>query len=261
MELKPGLTEKEKEDLDSVTYGYDHGVFLSLKISKTFIRYIDDLKMLLVAAPRGSGFITSDNPVALYNQYCEGVQGMGVVGANNTGLQIFVPLSPSLLFIFYDGAIYRTLNEGPNGVVAEISSSDVDQLNLFQVVNAEENLLFNDTTPVNYVKRLVRGGAKFRLTQSPQVHEYVQEGHPEAPSLLALHEQSPNLGLDLSFMRIKKNARGRPLVQRLNRFRRPLADDYPKQEKETDIKPGTRFFRKDSDKGTLIYKGNESQKQ
>ena len=67
---------------------------------------ISDLKVHLVWSPH-QVFLTSDNPIFKYNQYCEGVRFSGVTGGGSRGLQIFVPLSPYLHLILYDDRTYR----------------------------------------------------------------------------------------------------------------------------------------------------------
>lgn len=68
-----------------------------------------DLKAKLLKADRpGIPFITTDNPVVLYNQYLENwATGYSSGGLAQKGLQIFFPLSPRYCLMLFDPGIYR----------------------------------------------------------------------------------------------------------------------------------------------------------
>ena len=68
---------------------------------------LDDLKMQLINAAPGSQFVTSDNPVFQYNLYCEESNEGGKIGALKVGLLLFIPLSPQLCLLLYDGSVYK----------------------------------------------------------------------------------------------------------------------------------------------------------
>ena len=55
---------------------------------------LGDLKSLVIETA-SDVFITSDNPVFKYNQYLEDIQHHGIIGLGQTGMQIFLPLSPN----------------------------------------------------------------------------------------------------------------------------------------------------------------------
>jgi len=66
-----------------------------------------DLEVHLILNTCEETFFTSDNPLVLYNKYCEGLKGFGTTGATKRGLQVFVPISPYHLVLLYDKHIYK----------------------------------------------------------------------------------------------------------------------------------------------------------
>ena len=118
-------------------------VMTSLSMLPEVLQSMDDLKSHLVVS-RHEGFITSDAPVYIYNQYCEGISDRGVTSLTGRGLQMFLPLSPSLMLILYDGGTYkiRSSAERSSGRSIRGDVSDIGQLNLLQLLSAERNVYF-----------------------------------------------------------------------------------------------------------------------
>ena len=114
-------------DMDSVEFGFENpgSILMSLSNLLTMKEAISDLKVHLARSSR-KVFITSDNPIFKYNQYCEGVQHMGVTGGECKGLQIFVPISPHLHLILYDGTTYRVRILDRFSRISRATTSDVD---------------------------------------------------------------------------------------------------------------------------------------
>jgi hypothetical protein len=103
-----------------------------------------DLCFKLVINKTKEPFITSDHPVVLYNQFLEPRKKYG----NNTGLackglEIFLPISPRHLLIFFDPDVYKVENKS-NVSVDITADADVKALNLLQCISADKNLYFNE---------------------------------------------------------------------------------------------------------------------
>lgn len=169
---------------------------------------IKDLKFVVVSHSK-EVFITSDNPVYFYNQYCEQVQGRGKSGARQRGLQIFLPLSPRDYMILYDGKVYDRVKK------QSISASDIDALNIFQVISAEANLYFSDWDRLGEIKKAVAEASHFRVSDST-VFQQFESDDDENDTLIHGYTETPNLELDLSFLRIKKRALRIPVHKRLD---------------------------------------------
>lgn len=193
------------EDLDPV-----HELLRLLLVMKDAI---SDLKAHLVLSPRRS-FITSDNPIFRYNQYCEGIQSMGVVGGKQRGLQLFAPISPHLHLILYDGTTYR-VSKGSDrrSRKSNATSSDIDSLNMLQLISANDNTYFSCWEQHQNICRLATTVNRLCNRDSIVVQEFVQDDAPNV-SLLHQYEQIIDLALSLTFLNLKKHARQFPFADR-----------------------------------------------
>ena len=210
------LTSKNYETCEALreTFGIiapDLMPVYNLLMLDDVVEAIKDLKFLVLNADVDV-FITSDNPVFKYNQYCQGVQNFGTTGAGQTGLQIFLPLSPRHQLVLYDGKVYdhvksRTLN-----------TKDIDMINSLQVVSAEDNLYFSEWNLVERIESLVASETLHRADDSTVLEEFNSD-EEEDESLLHFYTETPNLGMDLSFLQIKRRALRVPLRKRMNSLR------------------------------------------
>lgn len=76
---------------------------VSNSIKRTF-----DLKVKLLINTTVTPFITSDHPVIRYNQFLEMRRHPGGnAGLAAKGLQVFLPLSPKHMLLFYDDWVYK----------------------------------------------------------------------------------------------------------------------------------------------------------
>ena len=181
---------------------------LALTMADELANAVSDLRFKVLSHPE-SVFITSDNPAFFYNQYCEQAQNTGIAGADRLGLQIFLPLSPRHLLMLYDGGTYDYVN---NGMPTE---SDVEALNGLQIVTAEHNIYFADWHQLSHVVTLTDRFAKFR-TNSPSKAEEIASDQNENESLIHGYLEIPNVGLELSILRLKKRALRVSMEKRLN---------------------------------------------
>lgn len=100
-----------------------------------------DLAMKVLVNRTDVEFITSDNPVVFYNQCFEGADANigGNGGLANTGLQIFLPLSPRHLLVLYDRKTYK-IGQRKSDYCDVSNRDDVRQFNDLQYLNCVENL-------------------------------------------------------------------------------------------------------------------------
>ena len=102
------------------------------------------VKMLVLDEP---GFVLSDNPVVLRNQYSElNPSGPGVLGTLARGLQMFMPVSPTMTIAVYDGDVYEC--GADDAVIIPLSSRNAAVLNAMQVRNANECLYLHPDVAV-----------------------------------------------------------------------------------------------------------------
>jgi len=120
---------------------------------------IRDLTPILFLNNTKRDFVSSDNPIVLYNSFFNNPSGHFLYPCNSTtglqspGLQIFWPLDTKHMLVLYDENFYnfRTkLNEPVNIRLKE----DVDALNSLQFFNCSNNILFADISQEANVRML-----------------------------------------------------------------------------------------------------------
>lgn len=103
------------------------------------------VKLLVLDNP---GFILSDHPVVLRNQYAElNPDGPGALGLLARGLQMFMPISPTMTIAIYDGDVYECGLE--EHVLIGLSARNTQVLNALQVRNANECLYIHPDVGVD----------------------------------------------------------------------------------------------------------------
>jgi hypothetical protein len=130
-----------EEMLEKVRIALNDPANFTVATMLRFYHLMMDLEYKLLSAAPGSEFITSDNPVVMYNQLMEFERFGSSTGIASKGLQIFFPLSPTNMLYFYDSAVYAC--EPRRKICFTIPSKrDMDQLNALQVVSALENVYY-----------------------------------------------------------------------------------------------------------------------
>lgn len=120
---------------------------------------IKDLNPILFMNFTGRDFITSDNPIVLYNSFFNNPEGhflyppSGSNGLQSPGLQIFWPLDTKHMLVLYDNKFYN-FNVTLNGCVKIYLEEDVDALNSLQFFNCSDNILFADCSQEENIRLL-----------------------------------------------------------------------------------------------------------
>src|SRR5580700_7331000 len=104
-----------------------------------------DLSAKFIFTDRTPGFVISDDPVVVYNQFVETNPNLRHYPTSNglmlKGLQMFMPLSPSMMLAFYDPGTYEY---GGKRTVCKAGPQDIAYLNRMQAVAAESCLYFHE---------------------------------------------------------------------------------------------------------------------
>ena len=185
----------------------------NLRMSDALARAMEDLRSIVVETAAGA-FITSDNPVFKYNQYLEEIRNHGTTGLGQTGIQIFLPLSPKHVLVMYDKDVYDYVKKQLP------TETDVEVLNGLQVISASNNLYFNDGTKSAIVQDLASQYAHLRQDDPTVLAEFSSDDNPQH-SLAITYDQTPNVGLNLSFLRVKQRAARLSISKRLRNALRP----------------------------------------
>ena len=95
-------------------------------------------------------------------------------------------------------------------------------INSLQVVSAEDNLYFSDWNLLERIESLVSSETLHGADDSTVLEEFNSD-EEENESLLHFYTETPNLGMDLSFLQIKRRALRVPLRKRMNSLRQQNA--------------------------------------
>lgn len=109
------------------------------------MRCVDDLKLRVIRNKTGVGFITSDDPVVLTNRWHlknHRTRSLSF-GIASAGVVMFMPLTPTLHAILFDGGVYSI--EHKSGFVDLTSDSDALACNQLQALCCSQNLYFKDS--------------------------------------------------------------------------------------------------------------------
>lgn len=194
-------------------------VLATLKALPYMLTGILDLRAHLISSS-SNVFLTSDNPVVRYNQYCEGIEHSGVTGVASKGLQLFVPLSPRHYLILYDSSTYRAV-AGRFTRKSKAVDSDIDQLNKIQLMSAEDHIYFSERQQLQDILRLLPEVSDLRDIDRTVVQEYGQDDNPSS-SLLHMYEQMENMSVNLTFLRVRGKSRKVPIWDRPQQFRNQI---------------------------------------
>jgi Protein of unknown function (DUF4238) len=167
-----------------------------------------DLKFKLIVNQSNEAFITSDHPVVFYNQFFEPRKiSEGKTGIASKGLEIFLPLSPTHLLIFFDDDVYK-IGTKNSTVVYVNDKKDIEKLNLLQCVNCDKNLYFNHNVKEDQVRQLAKKSLCFRRQTKAEIEKYLQRDAEKGQrTLLMTHMSELNCSLTLSFISLIKKAR------------------------------------------------------
>lgn len=130
--------------------------------------YIYDLWTTILKAPSTCSFVTSDDPVVLFNKAGEQSRVHHSIGLSNSGLMIAFPLDPQTALLMYDHGIY-SVSENAQGRVY-LSAEEVNRFNRLQFLNCSDALYFQnaDVVDIGYLRTF----EKDRLSERVKFAEF-----------------------------------------------------------------------------------------
>jgi hypothetical protein len=143
-EIKKNDSRFSDKKYQNIHIGLKNPAALSLSIAAKEILKAYDLGLKLIVNKSNKKFITSDHPAVLYNQFLEQRNHPGGhLGMFAKGLQLFFPISPECMLVYFDTWAYKIGNKKDTVVYIQ-NSSDVAQLNYLQIVNCSEMIFTNN---------------------------------------------------------------------------------------------------------------------
>lgn len=197
----------EDPDLDGFRIGYENPVLLPLRVAARTIPVSLDLQLHLLVNRTNTQFITSDNPVVLYNTHCKEITIRGCTGWGCSGLEVFLPLSPEICLYAYDKVVYKVSNRLRR--VTSVSSRDVLQLNRLQWMNALENVYYASNECSSIMEKECAWANPKRAKEYVQIREEVAEDN-ERDSLIHTYAPGLNMTLELSCSTVRRRHRNMP---------------------------------------------------
>ena len=181
---------------EELTESLEYPNIVGLKSTYDIEPFLYDLVPLLIVNNSNRGFITSDNPVAKYNQFYIYRNYKRNYGLSTAGLQIFLPLSPDICLCLYDGEVYSLKSNGR--VVILSSGSSVNELNKLIVENAYAQAFFWNSEKESYIRSISRHK---KIDEVSTVQEYPIQG--SSNTLLWFGNKSTDIKTKLPFFEIK----------------------------------------------------------
>jgi Protein of unknown function (DUF4238) len=181
-------------------------------------------------------FLTSDNPVVLYNQMQEQIRHpLSGVGIASAGLEIFLPLSPDVCLVLYDFATYRVGGRSKTGIQVQASREDVEALNGLQIASAEDQIFTNGAMSESTLRNAAHVYRKWHQTRWKEIETTLPRPEGEGRESVLIITTTPHLqvGLRLSPVSILPSARARFATNAAVHLRNPplcaAHDEFCKQ--------------------------------
>lgn len=213
-------SEIYKEEYKDIRFYYEQPALRSLMLSAYSLPMLDFLSCKLIVNNTTVPFITSDHPVVKYNQFMEiKKRTQATTGLAIKGLQLFFPLSPRLLLVFFDEFVYK-LDTRNTETISITEAIDVHELNALQIINCNECIYCGNNIDLTYLKQLRE---KYKALKE----KAVQFSHMQKPELGSNHgllinsEYNAQLNLNLSFIKLTKKAKQYQLGNSMLHLRHP----------------------------------------
>jgi hypothetical protein len=168
---------------------------------------LEDLAVKFIMTERPVGFVISDHPVVAYNQFAERHPKFRhypvTTGLAVKGLQLFLPISPSVMLAVYDPGTYSL---GGHSRVCRAGPRDVDYLNAMQAVNAFNCIYFDRRRCTDVtLKALLEQRARHRRMGATEVAKSAMLHRPDGSMsrFVAVTHTEVRVGASLSFVRIE----------------------------------------------------------
>ena len=200
-------------------------------LEKNF-HYVTDLRIKVIVNRTSLPFITSDSPIVKYNEYLE-KRGYkyGFEGYGGMGLQIFLPISPTMMLMFYDGWTYKVSDKKVDFIETN-SLNDVKCINLLQAIYSKNQLFFDKSSSEEQIRGIVMESKKYRELNKIDYENIGDYEHPDGKlsKRFSFGPAPIRINPNFTFTRITKNAKRYKFndyaIQLRDERKRYLPDDY-----------------------------------
>ncbi len=163
-----------------------------------------DLRAKLIVNQTSVEFITSDNPVVMYNPFMLFRKYGGNTGYASKGLQIYFPIDPEKIIVLYDSRVYR-FGVDNKKVIKIFNKQDVYNLNALQACSCYENIYFrNEKIDTEALHRKV---LPYLRTNKANIFAFSEKNTVyERSEIVITYKEDITINVKLSFVRIRQNA-------------------------------------------------------
>jgi len=158
-------------------YGIREAVQAAMQLFAERMNLVDDLKICLFRNQTPIPFVTSDHPAVLTNWWhLRDARTKGKsFGLNAAGNLLFLPLSPKVFCLGYDGDVYSVSHRG--GWVDVRHNRDIEAFNQHQFLNCWANIYFHDSEYSEKVYDSFCSVESIRPKERHRIHYTVLDSH------------------------------------------------------------------------------------
>lgn len=154
-----GQLDVDDSLIDEVKVRMEQHMIPFIKGLPEIIMDISDLRLILIKNTTNRQFITSDKPVARYNQVFIMNNYFQNYGLGHMGIQCFLPISPTLCLCLFDSVPYQYLLVD-KGILTISAPDQIDELNKLFLYNSDELIFCNNSEIALELEKLVANKKK-----------------------------------------------------------------------------------------------------
>jgi len=129
------------DEIESLDVKIDRPNLSYIQGMKRMIEIISDLCPLIIINESEIDFVTSDTPVAKYNQWFMERNYKHPYGFGHMGFQCFIPLSPKICFCLYDDVVYKN-QFGSKSRVRLYKRTNIEEINKLFIQNSYKEIYY-----------------------------------------------------------------------------------------------------------------------
>lgn len=237
--LSKSIAEHSRVNIENIQFKYNNPVLMSLHDARPSILLSKDLRIKVVKNETSQDLICSDHPVIIYNQFLEDQQlPGGHSGFAQRGFQMFLPLGPRHLLVFFDSGIYK-IGSQKQKIIAARNEKDILWQNKLQILNAKNCIYFRNPNDTDHLINECKSAKTSRLPELFSIKTaYKKQTEKGTETLLLYNRVDHKINLSLSFLKRRKNKNiGKPnfgtievrnpnLCYQIEKFRKQTTSQY-----------------------------------
>lgn len=218
-----------KKFLEQINQAKEHSTVFPLFFVERITQLMADLHYKIIINNTAIPFITSDYPVAIYNQWMVSRLKRNGGGYGSIGFQCFVPISDRCCIVVYDVDAYN-VGKLDQSVFYLGVQSDVNKLNLLQYLNSYANMYGNERMEEGYILKLGERAKRFSR-QHQKTNELSSFEFDESKVTIEMSEGT-DFNLDLSFVKLTEYGKRSMVNSKLGSYRPYVKEILARRKRE-----------------------------